>query len=150
MVKVSKAIATVCGIGYFGKGAGTIASVAYCFIWILLPDTGTINWSLALLCAVLALGIWSAGKVERIWGQDNNRVVIDEIAGMMITLLMVPSHIVYGIAGLLLFRFFDIVKPLGIKRAELLPGGIGVMLDDVIAGIYARIVLQIFISAKLF
>jgi phosphatidylglycerophosphatase A len=150
MVKVSKAIATVCGIGYIGKGAGTIASVAYCFIWILFPAGGMISWSLALLCAVLVLGIWSAGRVEKIWGQDSNRVVIDEVAGMMTTLLMVPVNFVYGITGLLLFRFFDIVKPFGIKKAERLHGGIGVMADDVLAGIYARFILQVIISAKIF
>ena len=147
MVRVSKAIATVCGIGYISKGAGSIASVAYCFVWFLFPGNPT--WQLVTLCIVLALGLWSAGKVEKIWGEDSNRVVIDEIAGMMITLLLVPVNIGYGLVGLLLFRFFDIIKPLGIKKAERLRGGAGVMADDVIAGIYAWIVLQGIIAVKL-
>jgi phosphatidylglycerophosphatase A len=148
MPRVSKAIATVCGIGYISKGAGTIASVAYCIVWFLSPFTDP-QWQLIALCMVLALGIWSAGKVEKIWGHDSNRVVIDEIAGMMITLLLVPVNIGYGIVGLLLFRFFDIIKPLGIKKAERLHGGAGVMADDVVAGIYAWIVLQGIIAVKL-
>lgn len=148
MARVSKAIATVCGIGYISKGAGSIASVAYCFVWISFPSS-KLWWQLTALCIVLALGIWSAGKVEKEWGHDSNRVVIDEIAGMMITLLLVPVNIGYGVAGLLLFRFFDIVKPLGIKKAERLHGGTGVMADDVLAGIYAWIVLQGIIAVKL-
>jgi len=148
MVRVSKAIATVCGIGYISKGAGSIASVAYCFVWILFPASG-LWWQLIALCIVIALGVWSAGKVEKVWGHDSNRVVIDEIAGMIITLLLVPVNIGYGIMGLLLFRFFDIVKPLGIKKAERLRGGAGVMADDVIAGIYAWVVLQGIIAVKL-
>lgn len=148
MARVSKAIATVCGIGYISKGAGSIASVVYCFVWILFP-AGKLEWQLTALCIVLVIGIWSAGKVEKVWGHDSNRVVIDEIAGMMITLLLVPVNIRYGVAGLLLFRFFDIVKPLGIKNAERLHGGAGVMADDVVAGIYAWIVLQGIIAVKL-
>lgn len=148
MAKVSKAIATVCGIGYISKGAGSIASVAYCIVWFLFPFTG-LQWQLIALCMVLTLGIWSAGNLEKIWGHDSNRVVIDEIAGMIITLLLVPVNIGYGIAGLLLFRFFDIVKPLGIKKAERLHGGAGVMADDVVAGVYAWIVLQGIIAVKL-
>ena len=148
MLRVPKAIATVCGIGYISKGAGSIASVAYCFVWFLFPFAGP-QWQLVALCMVLAFGIWSAGKVEKIWGHDSNRVVIDEIAGMIITLLLVPVSIGYGIAGLLLFRFFDIVKPLGIKKAERLHGGAGVMADDVVAGVYAWIVLQGIIAVKL-
>jgi phosphatidylglycerophosphatase A len=149
MVRFSTAIATVCGIGYIGKGAGSIAAVAYCFAWFLFPVAGNSKWQLVALCAVLVLGIWSAGKVESIWGHDSNRVVIDEIAGMMITLLWVPVNIGYAIAGLLLFRFFDIVKPLGIKKAERLRGGTGVMADDVLAGIYAWMLLQGIIAVKL-
>lgn len=142
MFRVSIAIATVGGIGYIGKGAGTIAAVVYCIVWFLFPAMEKPGWQLAILSLVIVLGTWSAEKGEKIWGHDSNRVVIDEIAGMMITLLWVPVHIGYGIAGLLLFRFFDIVKPLGIKRAEQLKGGVGVMADDVIAGIYSWIILQ--------
>ncbi len=91
------------------------------------------------------VGIKSANEVEVLWGKDHGRVVIDEVAGMCITLLFVPVTIKFVLIGLVLFRFFDILKPLGIRQLEKLPGGWGVMADDVLAGIYANIVLQILI-----
>jgi phosphatidylglycerophosphatase A len=87
--------------------------------------------------------------VEPQWGIDSNKVVIDEVAGMSVTLLFVPVKGVNIFIGLLLFRFFDIVKPLFIKKIERLPGGWGVMMDDLVAGFYANIILQIVIWSKL-
>ena len=83
--------------------------------------------------------------VEPIWGKDHGRVVIDEVAGMCISLLFVPVTIGYVLAGLILFRFFDIAKPLFIRKLELLPGGWGVMMDDILAGVYTNILLHAFI-----
>jgi len=77
-------------------------------------------------------------------------VVVDEAAGMCITLLFVPVALKYVICGLILFRFFDIVKPLYIKKMEKLPGGWGIMLDDVLAGVYANIILQAILWFRLF
>jgi phosphatidylglycerophosphatase A len=94
---------------------------------------------------VIIIGIWSAGVVENDWGKDSSRVVIDEVAGMCIGLLFVPVNVKWMITALLLFRFFDIVKPLYIRRLEKLPGGWGVMADDILAGIYSNIVLQVII-----
>ena len=90
-------------------------------------------------------GVRSANEVEVLWGKDHNRVVIDEVAGMCITLLFIPVEIKYVALGLVLFRFFDIVKPLGIRKLEKWPGGWGVMADDVLAGIYANVVMQLII-----
>jgi phosphatidylglycerophosphatase A len=84
--------------------------------------------------AVLALGVRSAGKWKPEWGKDSYRVVIDEVAGMCLTLLFVPVRWPYLLIGLLLFRFFDIAKPLYIRKMEHLNGGWGVMMDDVLAG----------------
>jgi phosphatidylglycerophosphatase A len=105
--------------------------------------------SVIITIIILILGIWSAGKVEPQWGIDSNKVVIDEVAGMSVTLLFVPVKGVNIFIGLLLFRFFDIVKPLFIKKIERLPGGWGVMMDDLVAGFYANIILQIVIWSKL-
>ncbi|GAB2572822.1 hypothetical protein GCM10027190_23540 [Spirosoma areae] len=88
------------------------------------------------------MGIWSATVVEQPWGKDSYRVVIDEIAGMSLSLLFVPIHLKSLLAGLFLFRLFDILKPLGIRRLEKLGGGWGVMLDDLLAGLYTNLVLQ--------
>jgi len=95
--------------------------------------------------AILVLGTWSAGKVEAAWGKDSSKVVIDEVAGMCLTLLFIPIKWQYVLIGLVLFRFFDIAKPLYIRRMEQLNGGWGVMLDDVLAGVYSNIVLQLIV-----
>lgn len=138
-----KLSATVFGIGYIGKGAGTVAAFFCCICWYLAWNQNyNALISVSITVAIVALGIWSGNKVEPIWGKDHGRVVIDEVAGMCITLLFIPVTIKYILAGLILFRFFDIVKPLFIKKLELLPGGWGVMMDDVLAGIYANILLQ--------
>jgi phosphatidylglycerophosphatase A len=141
-----KLAATVFGIGYLGKGVGTIAAFFACIVWYLLwHDTNPTTPAILLTIAVTALGIWNGNKVEPIWGKDHNRVVIDEVAGMFISLLFVPVALPYVIIAFILFRFFDITKPLFIRRLENLPGGWGVMFDDVLAGVYANIVLQIII-----
>src|SRR5690606_26458527 len=98
---------------------------------------------------ITGLGIWSANEVEQLWGKDSNKVVIDEVVGMCITLLFIPISIKYIVIGLLLFRFFDIAKPLFIRRMESLKGGWGVMADDVLAGIYSNIVLQAIVFSNL-
>jgi phosphatidylglycerophosphatase A len=146
-----KISATVFGIGYIGKGAGTVAAIACCLCLYLL-GAGNNQAILLIIATVLitALGIWSGNVVEVIWGKDHNRVVIDEVAGMCISLLFVPVSIKYIVSALILFRFFDIVKPLYIKKLELLPGGWGVMMDDVLAGVYANILLQVVLWLKLF
>lgn len=93
----------------------------------------------------MMLGVITADKVEECWGKDNQKVVIDEVAGMWISLLFTPLKWEYILLGLILFRFFDIVKPLHIRSMEELPGGWGVMADDALAGIYTNLVLQLVI-----
>lgn len=148
MIKLAGIIATAGGIGFLRKGAGTAAAVVFCIIWYFI-SIGYIYQAL-LLVALLAAGIWSATRMETVWEHDSNRIVIDEVLGMMITLAFLPNDIQYIITGCVLFRFFDIVKPLGIRRAESLPRGIGVMADDVLAGVYAHLILRAVVMAKLF
>lgn len=139
-----KITSTSLGIGYIGKGAGTAAAVATCLVWYFVhPEAFNFIPAVIVTCLITALGIWSGNVVEAIWGKDHNRVVIDEVAGMCITLLWIPVTPVNILAGLILFRFFDILKPLFIRKLEDLPGGWGVMFDDILAGVYANIVLQI-------
>lgn len=147
MIKAARAIAT-CGIGYMGKGGGSVAAAAYCVVWLLVAENISTVWSIVLALAILFLGTWSSYKVENGWGHDSSKVVIDEVAGMMITLLWAPVNFKYALAGFILFRFFDILKPLGIKSAERLPGGWGVMADDVLAGVYAFALLRLVIETK--
>ena len=141
-MQLHKQIATVLGIGYI-KGGGTVASIVYCFIWFLLPAVFVESyWQVIVTLLIIVVGTWSSGKVEIHWGKDSSKVVIDEVAGMAVTLLYAPHQLLYLIIGLLLFRFFDIVKPFGIRKLENLPGGAGVMADDLLSGVYAFIVLR--------
>ena len=149
MIKISKIIATVCGIGFIKKGSGTVAAIMYCIVWFLLADFSHVA-QVFLLILILIAGVLSATEVEKIWGKDSYRVVIDEVAGMIIALLFIPREIKYLLAALALFRFFDILKPLGIKKMERLPVGWGVMADDVLAGIYSLVILHLAIAIKLF
>jgi phosphatidylglycerophosphatase A len=146
-----KIASTSLGIGYIGKGAGTVAAVACSVCWYLVYRNGYQPIpSLFITIAITLLGIWSSNIVSKIWGKDPARVVIDEVAGMCISLLFIPVTLKYVVAALILFRFFDIAKPLYIKKLEKLPGGWGIMLDDVLAGIYANVILQIALFFKLF
>ena len=146
MIKFHKLFASVLGIGQL-KGGGTIAAIIYCIGWYLLPENfEKNNWLYFSILLLIGTGIWSANEVEVIWGKDSSKVVIDEVAGMAITLLIVPQNITYVLIGLIAFRFFDIVKPLGVRRLEQLPKGWGVMADDLLAGFYALAFVHLCIS----
>lgn len=147
MIRLHKLVSTSLGIGYIGKGGGTVAAVATCLCLYAVQQAGgdqLVAWWLPIATVLLTLlGVWSASEVEPHWGKDDKKVVIDEVAGMLISLLFIPVTLSALAVGLLLFRFFDIVKPLYIRKLEKVRGGLGVMLDDVVAGVYANIILQV-------
>jgi len=148
-MKLNKIIASWLGIGYI-KGGGTIAAIVTCIILYVVQNQGLLEyfWILPVATIVISfIGIYTGNQVEPDWGKDSYRVVIDEVAGQMVTLLFIPLTNINLVLGLILFRFFDILKPLGIRKMEKLPAGTGVMMDDILAGIYANIVLQIIVLA---
>lgn len=143
-------IATGLGSGYFPVAPGTAGSALGLVLVIAFRQTSLDPVRLAATLAVLAgllfvVGVWSAGKAERIFGRvDPGQVVIDEVVGQIITFVATPRvGWIWLIVGFILFRFFDIVKPFPARRAERLPGGWGIMLDDVVAGLYSLTVLVI-------
>jgi phosphatidylglycerophosphatase A len=143
-VQFHKLFSTSLGIGYIGKGGGTVAAIACCVCWYFAwagSSPPPLLLSLIITAAITLVGVWSSGVVEKIWGKDPSRVVIDEVAGMCISLLFIPVQLKYVLTALILFRFFDIVKPLFIRKTELLPSGWGIMMDDVLSGIYTNILL---------
>ena len=150
-MKLYKLISSGLGIGYIGKGGGTLMAIVSCICWYVAQAGGGEHyyWALIITALITILGTYTATKVEADWGKDDKKVVIDEISGMCISLLFVPVSIPVVLAGLVLFRFFDIAKPLYIRRLEALPGGYGVMADDVLAGIYSNILLQAIVYFKL-
>lgn len=144
---IAKLISTCLGIGYIRKGAGTVAAFIGCIAWYFIQVRG-VNalFDIITILVLTIFGIWSASVVEIEWGKDNNRVVIDELLGMCISLFLIPAELKYIALAFVFFRFFDIVKPLYIRKAEALPGGWGVMADDVLAGIYSNILLHIVVK----
>ena len=142
-------IATGCGVGFFPYGPGTMGALFAIVVWYLLSllvsMPSLIGITLALVVLFTFLGAWSATVSERYWGEDPSRVVIDEVVGQWIVLLAIPFdfQLWHVIVALALFRFFDIVKPLGVRKMENFKGGWGIMADDILAGVYGFIVLQI-------
>ncbi len=147
-----KLISTSLGIGYIRNGAGTVAAVACCVCWYLAWQGGypPVVLSIIITVLIIFIGVWSSGEVESVWGKDPSRVVIDEVAGMCISLLFLPVSVKYVLTALFLFRFFDITKPLFIRKMELLPGGWGIMMDDVLAGIYTNIIISLIVAFGVF
>ncbi|MHA4810963.1 phosphatidylglycerophosphatase A family protein [Flavitalea flava] len=138
------------GIGY-AKGGGTYAAIVTCIGWYFAFN-GREPYAYGPVLATILIfftGVWSSTKMESKWGKDSSKIVIDEVAGMALTLLFIPVRWPYILSGLVLFRFFDIVKPLYIRKMEKLKGGWGVMMDDMLAGLYANLILQIIVVAKL-
>lgn len=108
--------------------------------------------SLVLLLLFILLGIWAAGRAVKLFGdKDPSRVVVDEVMGQFIVFLFVPLEISLWLvaAGFFLFRLFDIWKPYPIDSLQSLPGGIGVCADDILAGIYAGICLNLIYAISL-
>lgn len=131
--------ATGFGVGLLPAAPGTWGSLAALpFAWILQTWVGP--WGLAAAVAVVfALGLWSVGRVAGgPAGDDPGAVVIDEVAGQWLTLLFVPPHPILYLAGFLLFRLADILKPWPVSWADrAVKGALGVMLDDLLAALYA-------------
>ena len=138
-------IATFFGIGKLGPGPGTWASLATVLLWWLLARRiGDHSQLFATLIAVLVtcIGIPVSTQVARESGvKDPGFVVIDEVAGQMLPLIIAPLRWKYLLLSLILFRCFDILKPPPLRALERLPEGIGIMLDDVGAGIYSLLIL---------
>lgn len=131
-----------CGcVGYIPGAPGTYASLLCCLFLMVLPplSPGVHLAFLLFLCGAAVLSIDRMG-----WGKDDpGFVVIDEFAGMWITLAGHSLSLVTVGLGFALFRFFDIIKPYPVRQAEALQGGMGVMADDVAAGIYANLLLHL-------
>jgi phosphatidylglycerophosphatase A len=138
------AVATFFGAGYLKPGPGTWGSIAATLLWFAYatfahPAPHALLFALVAAIAVaLVLGVPAATTVERQSGRtDPGFVVIDEVIGQWITLLFSPVDWRHGLIALVLFRLFDITKPFPVRRFERLPGGWGIIFDDVAAGLYA-------------
>jgi phosphatidylglycerophosphatase A len=121
--------------------SGTVGSlVTGVAIW-LLPFT---PFRIAItLAVVIVLGVWAGSRVERVLGRkDPGLIVIDEVAGMLVSMILLPRHIPVLVTAFLLFRLFDVWKPFPARESQALTGGVGVMVDDLIAGLYTLILIM--------
>jgi phosphatidylglycerophosphatase A len=134
-------LASVFGAGYAPVASGTVGSfVTVVPIW-LLPLT-PLRIAVALVVVIL-VGIWAGSRVERVLGKkDPGVIVIDEVAGMLLSVILLPRTIPVLITAFLLFRLFDIWKPFPARESQALTGGVGVMVDDLIAGFYTLILIM--------
>jgi phosphatidylglycerophosphatase A len=129
--------------GYFPLAPATVTSFFVLLPAYLLARSPLWHWHALATVAVFFVGVPIATDLEKVWGKDPHRVTIDEVAGTLVTFFLNPVSI-WGLGlGFLLWRFFDIVKLPFIDKSQRLPGGWGIMVDDVLAGMCANIVLRI-------
>lgn len=97
---------------------------------------------------VFLVSLWSGTGAEKVFGKDNRKIVIDEGCGMLVSFLFLPKRFFLYILAFVIFRALDIIKPPPAKGCEKLEGGLGITLDDVVAGIYTNLIMQVLISLK--
>jgi phosphatidylglycerophosphatase A len=139
-LRIALVIATAFGAGYSPIAPGTAGSaVALLILWLVpFSRTGLV----VFFVAVTLVGTWAAHVVEAAMAdKDPGVIVIDEVAGMTLSVLVLPLTVSVLLAGFVLFRLFDVVKPFPANRLQALHGGVGVMIDDLVAGLYALVVL---------
>ncbi len=139
-------VGSVLCTGYIPFAPATFASIITIPLILLLNPFPIIY--LIFTTALFIMGVFLSNDLEKIWGKDARKITIDELVGMLITFFLIPLPILAGqritvlLVGFFLFRFFDIVKLPLIRRSQELPGGFGVMIDDVLAAILANLCLR--------
>ncbi|HOV98644.1 MAG TPA: phosphatidylglycerophosphatase A [Bacteroidota bacterium] len=128
--------------GYVPAFSGTVGSVV-AILFYAIPGFESAALMIPIVLLSFIAGIFTSATLERRYGHDPAEVTIDEIVGMWITLLLVPKTFSITIIAFILFRFFDIVKPFPIQKIDALSGGLSIMLDDVVAGIYGNICIHL-------
>jgi phosphatidylglycerophosphatase A len=135
-------IATCAHVGYAPVAPGTWGSAVGLLVYYVVRRQASIPIELGVIAVILVIGLWSATEAEHHFGGiDPGPVVIDEVIGMLITLALHPVNVAGAVAGFFIFRVLDVIKPWPARRLELLPGGFGVVLDDVMAGVYGNLLI---------
>jgi phosphatidylglycerophosphatase A len=136
-------IATLGFLGYSPLAPGTAGSLFALLVYLLIDIPAIIHFM--IIAAGMLLGIYASAAAEKtLKEKDSKKIVIDEFIGFYVSVFYLPKTLSLAVAAFLLFRFFDILKPLFISKLEkTLDGGLGIMADDVLAGIYTNLVLQI-------
>lgn len=141
--KVALFFATGFYSGYSPFASGTAGAFVALLIYWFIPGFERIEiLTIAIIIATL-IGFWSGFIAEKKWGHDPGEMVLDEFVGMWITLIFVPKTIIFALIAFFFCRLFDIIKPYPANISEKLPGGFGIMIDDIIAGIYSLITVHL-------
>lgn len=133
--------------GYFPFASGTVGTLAAVAVFFICGSNFIFRVIILLLFTIL--GFIFAGNGQRLWNEkDSSKIVIDEISGYLLTVLLIQSPLYggnwsYMIIAFILFRIFDVLKPFPIRKSESIPGSAGIMVDDLIAGFYSMIILEI-------
>jgi phosphatidylglycerophosphatase A len=144
MKRLAVFIASFGYVGFFPIAPGTAGSLAGLVLFAFVRWVGVPAFELSVIVAVFAIGVWAASGTEVALGRkDPGVVVIDEVLGMLITLALLPVSIGGIILGFLLFRLLDVIKPYPAAQFERLHGGLGIMADDAMAGIYSHLALRL-------
>jgi phosphatidylglycerophosphatase A len=143
MNRLALAIATAGGAGFVPIAPGTAGSAIGVLVYLATMHWPAV-WQILLVAAVSSIGIAAATRAATLLGRkDPGQVVIDEVAGQLVTLLLTGVGTPGAVAGFLLFRVLDVLKPWPARRFEALPGGVGIMADDLMAGVYGNLILLI-------
>ncbi len=146
MTRLAVFLATFGYCGYFPIAPGTVGSAAGLAVYAVVRLGHSATLEAAVIALFFAVGVWAGTTAERYFGGiDPGPIVIDEVVGMLITLAFVPVGWSGALAGFVLFRIFDVIKPYPAGRFERLHGGLGVMADDAMAAVYANVCLRLLI-----
>jgi phosphatidylglycerophosphatase A len=126
---------------------GTCGSLlTFILVWFFVPQDFYLLGGITLL--VFFVSLWSGTGAETVFGKDNRKIVIDEGCGMLVSFLFLPKRFFLYILAFVIFRGLDIIKPPPARDCEKLGGGLGITLDDVVAGIYTNLIMQVLIILK--
>lgn len=152
---IARFIATGCFLGDSPVVPGTVGTVGCAvLLWLAVPGvmlssgaTAVAVYALSVL-GFVALAVWASTAAERAFGTDSPRIVVDEFAGFVVAVLFLPKSVPVFVAAFVLFRLADILKPFPARRAESLPEGLGIVADDLVAGVYANVLVRIMMAAN--
>lgn len=139
-----KAFGSVLFSGYSPFASGTVSSFVAVLIY-LIPGFNNLTFMLVVISVFTIYGWKVATKFEEVYGKDPSQCTIDEFVGTWITLLLVPQNVLFIVIAFFIWRLLDIIKPFPAKQLEILPGGAGIMLDDIVSALYSLIFIHIII-----
>ncbi len=149
MKKFSVFLSTLFYAGYFPFAPGTFASLLTAILYYLLPvDLKSVNFTeFFIIILIFGFSIPIISKAETVLGHDNKKIVLDEFLGYLVSVLFFEKKIIILVSAFVLFRIFDIFKPEPVDSMQKLPRGLGVVMDDIFAGIYSNVILRTILYA---